>query len=106
MIKSVNWSNAFSYIIRQMDISDDQFFKKLNALRLGGYKLSDGDCVWFDKLCEEYISYAIIGDYNDEPGQAYDEVMEKDRFTINAMAHGIGNIYEAVDFCRRWEIHV
>lgn len=106
VIKSVNWSNAFSYIIRQMDISDDQFFKKLNALRLGGYKLSDSDCVWFDKLCEEYINYVIIEKNGDEPGQAYDEVMEKDRFTINAMAHGISNIHEAVDYCRRWEIHV
>ena len=106
VIKSVNWGNAFSFIIRQMDISDDQFFRKLNALRLGGYKLTDGDCVWFDKLCEQYINYVIIEKNGDESVEMYDEVMEKDRFTINAMAHGINNIYEAVDYCRRWQIHV
>ena len=89
-----------------MDISDDQFFRKLNALRLGGYKLTDGDCVWFDKLCEQYINYVIIEKNGDESVEMYDEVMEKDRFTINAMAHGINNIYEAVDYCRRWQIHV
>ena len=62
--------------------------------------------VWFDKLCEEYINYAIIEKNGNESVEMYDEVMEKDRFTINAMAHGINNIYEAVDYCRRWQIHV
>ncbi|MDO5381173.1 MAG: glycosyltransferase [Eubacteriales bacterium] len=106
-IKSVDWSNAFSFIIRQMDISDDEFFRKLNTLRLGAFKLTEGDIEWFDNLCSRYISPGVAedkADYNgydngDSCAGSYDEVMRKDGFTVNAVEHGIRNVEEAVDFC-------
>lgn len=98
-LKSVDWNNAFSYIIRQMDISDDEFFRKLNTLRAGAFKLSDGDIEWFDDLCSRYINPGV-DDCSENPSVgSYTEVMKEEGFMVNAVKHGIRNIEEAVEFC-------